>query len=164
MAAAWHSAARRRWSSGDSAPEGFLQSIAETCVDIHIIVGQASERFYEELRRYFFVTPTSYLEFISLYISLLEEKRTETTTAINRIKNGKVKMKVRCAGGGPAGVVCRGAGAGRAGAVCRGRGGCGAQHPRPRALCPVLCTQPHAQGCVQSVGLRAMGVTAEGTE
>ena len=67
-------------------------AITETCVDVHMIVGVMAERFYTELRRYFYVTPTSYLEFISLYMCLLEEKRTEANIAIGRIKNGNTKM------------------------------------------------------------------------
>jgi len=68
------------------------EAITNTCVDVHLIVGDMTIRFREELRRFFYVTPTSYLEFISLYVQLLDEKRTESNTAVSRIRNGKQKM------------------------------------------------------------------------
>ena len=34
-----------------------------------------AERFYSELRRRYYTTPTSYLELINLYLSMLDDKR-----------------------------------------------------------------------------------------
>lgn len=45
------------------------------CVEIHVSVTDMAERFYSELRRRYYTTPTSYLELINLYLSMLEEKR-----------------------------------------------------------------------------------------
>jgi hypothetical protein len=45
------------------------------CVVIHQSVGDASDRFYSELRRKYYTTPKSYLDLISLYLQLLREKR-----------------------------------------------------------------------------------------
>ena len=36
------------------------------CVEIHTSVQGMAKRFYEELRRYYYTTPTSYLELITL--------------------------------------------------------------------------------------------------
>ena len=45
------------------------------CVEIHTSVSEMAERFYNELKRRYYTTPTSYLELINLYLSMLEEKR-----------------------------------------------------------------------------------------
>ena len=45
------------------------------CVEIHMSVTSMAERFYSELRRRYYTTPTSYLELINLYLSMLEAKR-----------------------------------------------------------------------------------------
>ena len=37
----------------------------------------ASNQFYNELKRHYYVTPTSYLELINAFKNLLEEKRKE---------------------------------------------------------------------------------------
>ena len=59
--------------------DAFLSSsqdaICEMCVEIHTSVSEMSEVFYEELRRRNYTTPTSYLELINLYISMLQTKR-----------------------------------------------------------------------------------------
>jgi dynein heavy chain len=38
-------------------------------------VEEASTRFYAELRRHFYTTPKSYLDLISLYLQLLQERK-----------------------------------------------------------------------------------------
>jgi len=45
------------------------------CVEIHTSVSNMSEVFYAELRRRYYTTPTSYLELINLYLSMLQTKR-----------------------------------------------------------------------------------------
>ena len=42
---------------------------------IHTSVSDMSEVFYAELRRRYYTTPTSYLELINLYLSMLQTKR-----------------------------------------------------------------------------------------
>lgn len=44
-------------------------------MEIHVSVTDMAERFYSELRRRYYTTPTSYLELINLYLSMLEDKR-----------------------------------------------------------------------------------------
>ena len=53
----------------------FQGKIAEMCVEIHTSVSNMAERYYAELRRRYYTTPTSYLELINLYLSMLQEKR-----------------------------------------------------------------------------------------
>ena len=45
------------------------------CVEIHTSVSSMADRFYAELRRRYYTTPTSYLELINLYLTMLDEKR-----------------------------------------------------------------------------------------
>lgn len=51
------------------------ESIAEMCMEIHTSVSAMSEVFYTELRRRYYTTPTSYLELINLYLSMLQTKK-----------------------------------------------------------------------------------------
>jgi hypothetical protein len=48
-----------------------------------------------ELGRYYYVTPTSYLELISTFITLLNERRGEVSTARSRYQVGLDKLMVR---------------------------------------------------------------------
>lgn len=45
-------------------------------------------RYYEEMRRHYYVTPSSYLELLKQYKTLLEKKTQQTTQMRDRIKNG----------------------------------------------------------------------------
>nr|XP_029134611.1 dynein heavy chain 6, axonemal [Labrus bergylta] len=68
------------------------QSFSAMCVEIHTSATNMAERFYSELRRRYYTTPTSYLELINLYLSMLEGKRTNLVLARDRIKNGLTKL------------------------------------------------------------------------
>lgn len=46
-----------------------------SCVHTARSVEEASTRFYAELRRHFYTTPKSYLDLISLYLQLLQERK-----------------------------------------------------------------------------------------
>jgi hypothetical protein len=45
-------------------------------------------RFYEEMRRHYYITPSSYLELIKLYKVMLEEKTDKINKKKERISNG----------------------------------------------------------------------------
>ncbi|KAJ3281611.1 Dynein heavy chain 6, axonemal [Borealophlyctis nickersoniae] len=68
------------------------EKIAEMCVEIHASVGEIAKKFYAELRRRYYTTPTSYLELINLYVTMLQEKRKEIGTARDRLRNGLNKL------------------------------------------------------------------------
>lgn len=51
-------------------------------------VGDMTVRYYEEMRRHYYVTPSSYLELLKQYKTLLEKKTQQTTQMRDRIKNG----------------------------------------------------------------------------
>jgi dynein heavy chain len=48
----------------------------------------ASNKFLSELRRHYYVTPTSYLELITTFKTILKEKREEIMALKNRYENG----------------------------------------------------------------------------
>ncbi|XP_074052253.1 dynein axonemal heavy chain 6 isoform X2 [Macrotis lagotis] len=62
------------------------------CVDIHMSVTNMADRYYSELRRRYYTTPTSYLELINLYLSMLNEKKKQLYSARDRVKSGLTKL------------------------------------------------------------------------
>ncbi|MCJ8749245.1 hypothetical protein PDJAM_G00174240 [Pangasius djambal] len=66
--------------------------LSQMCVEIHMSVTDMAERFYSELRRRYYTTPTSYLELINLYLSMLGNKRRQLEAARDRVKNGLTKL------------------------------------------------------------------------
>ncbi|XP_070710496.1 dynein axonemal heavy chain 6 [Pempheris klunzingeri] len=76
----------------DFGSDELKQSFSAMCVEIHVSVTDMAERFYSELRRRYYTTPTSYLELINLYLSMLEEKRQQLVLARDRVKNGLTKL------------------------------------------------------------------------
>lgn len=66
--------------------------ILTVCVYIHQSVEKKSKEFYEELRRYNYVTPTSYLELLMCFIKLLMEKRADLEGLKGRLAAGLDKL------------------------------------------------------------------------
>ncbi|KAF7463315.1 Hypothetical predicted protein [Marmota monax] len=62
------------------------------CVNVHLSVSQTADRYYTELRRRYYTTPTSYLELINLYLTMLTEKKKQLISARDRVKNGLTKL------------------------------------------------------------------------
>ena len=50
----------------------FKEQLANLSLEIHNQVMEQGERFFEEMKRKVYITPTSYLELIKLYISMLK--------------------------------------------------------------------------------------------
>jgi dynein heavy chain len=69
-----------------------VAGLAEMCMKIHTSVEDMSEQFYESLRRRVYTTPKSYLDLISLYTQVLEQKRSEFNTNKNRLAIGLKKL------------------------------------------------------------------------
>ncbi|KAK7493483.1 hypothetical protein BaRGS_00015194 [Batillaria attramentaria] len=63
------------------------------CKHFHESVRQMSERFFEILRRHNYVTPTSYLELILTFKSLLQRKRSDIMMMKNRYVVGLEKLQ-----------------------------------------------------------------------
>lgn len=60
--------------------------------NIHKSVERNSVAFKQQLRRYNYVTPTSYLELLTMYKQILSAKRKELGYQINRLKSGLDKL------------------------------------------------------------------------
>lgn len=91
-------------------PKDALQSVAEfflskvddlpqkdgivaICVDMQERVRQLTQRYLFELRRYYYVTPTSYLILIKTFTTLLEEKRNDNHGGITKYERGLKQMQ-----------------------------------------------------------------------
>ncbi|XP_025054886.1 dynein heavy chain 6, axonemal [Alligator sinensis] len=68
------------------------EKLSVMCVDIHMSVTEMADQYYAELRRRYYTTPTSYLELINLYLTMLTEKRKQLVSARDRVKNGLSKL------------------------------------------------------------------------
>ena len=60
---------------------------------VHASVGSQSEQYFVVEKRYNYVTPTSFLELISFYKSLLAERRQEMSNQIERLATGLQTLK-----------------------------------------------------------------------
>ncbi|KAF5292010.1 hypothetical protein FQA39_LY14127 [Lamprigera yunnana] len=75
--------------------------VAATFASIHDSVAKCSKRMAAEMKRHNYVTPTNYLELVTGYKTMLANKRHETSTQANKLRNGlwqiddcKEKVKV----------------------------------------------------------------------
>jgi len=84
---ALESVAERFLGEIDLTPE-----VHEACVNMvqmfHTDTQKQAVKFLREQKRHYYVTPTSYLELITTFKSLLQEKRDEIMTLKNRYSNG----------------------------------------------------------------------------
>lgn len=67
-------------------------ALATTTVFMHKTVEEASVRYYKEMKRYYYTTPSSYLELLKLYKNLLSLKTDEIIAKRKRIANGLNKI------------------------------------------------------------------------
>jgi len=66
--------------------------IVKICVDMQERVAQLTKKYYQQLKRYFYVTPTSYLELIKTFKSLLGSKRKHVNDIINKYTKGQDQL------------------------------------------------------------------------
>ena len=59
----------------DLGDDSIKPKICEMCVEVHTSTVGMAEKFFAELRRRYYTTPTSYLELINLYLDMLKTKR-----------------------------------------------------------------------------------------
>ncbi|XP_038005283.1 dynein heavy chain 1, axonemal [Motacilla alba alba] len=64
----------------------------QVCVAIHQSVAKKCQLFLAELGRHNYITPKSYLEFLSIFSSLIGKKQQELKTAKNRMQSGLDKL------------------------------------------------------------------------
>ena len=69
-----------------------MEKVSKVCVEVHQSVEDETQKFFEEMRRRYYTTPTSYTEFISLYLSKLSEKRAEFNFSKERLRTGLKKL------------------------------------------------------------------------
>lgn len=64
------------------------KGLVDISVDMQMRVTKLRNRYEAELRRYYYVTPTSYLELLSILKKLLGERDTMVDQQIKRYKDG----------------------------------------------------------------------------
>lgn len=64
------------------------EGIINICVDMQERVSQLTHRYYQELKRYYYVTPTSYLILIKTFQNLLTTKKGEINLVIGKYEKG----------------------------------------------------------------------------
>ena len=68
------------------------EDVRKSCVQMvqtfHTDTEKSSRKFLRQLKRHYYVTPTSYLELISTFKKLLAEKRSEIQNLKDRYANG----------------------------------------------------------------------------
>lgn len=62
------------------------------CVSIHKSVETEALRFWEEIRRRYYTTPSSYLEFIKVYSNMLHSNNAKFENNRSRLINGLAKL------------------------------------------------------------------------
>ncbi|RLN55940.1 hypothetical protein BBJ29_006588 [Phytophthora kernoviae] len=66
--------------------------IVDVCVGMQESVSDLTHDFLQSMRRYYYVTPTSYLELLNTFKKLLNNKRVEVMTMKQRYDNGLTKL------------------------------------------------------------------------
>jgi dynein heavy chain, axonemal len=65
-----------------------IEGIISICVDMQTRVQELTNRYRDEMRRYYYVTPTSYLILIKTFTSLLDTKRNYIIGQIRKFERG----------------------------------------------------------------------------
>ncbi|KAG5844641.1 hypothetical protein ANANG_G00164650 [Anguilla anguilla] len=74
-------------------PEEHLKEVINNVCMVHSSVGEYSKLFLQKLRRSNYVTPKNYLDFISTYAALLEDKDAYILSQCKRLEGGLDKLK-----------------------------------------------------------------------
>ncbi|KAK3096562.1 hypothetical protein FSP39_001310 [Pinctada imbricata] len=74
------------------ADDKVMEGLVTMCQMIQLSVARYSDKFLSELSRHNYVTPTSYLELLGIFSKLVGMKKTELSTARNRLKTGLDKL------------------------------------------------------------------------
>ncbi|KAL3873017.1 hypothetical protein ACJMK2_036179 [Sinanodonta woodiana] len=68
------------------------KNVGQVCVNIHETIHKMSTKYWAEMRRHYYSTPSSYMEFIKLYSRLLKENKTVFMDNKNRLLNGLFRL------------------------------------------------------------------------
>lgn len=69
-----------------------IDQLANICNNIHETVGQMTKKFFDQMRRHYYVTPKSYLDFLKLYLKMQEAQTNKIKNNSNRISTGLRKL------------------------------------------------------------------------
>jgi dynein heavy chain len=86
------SVAQHQFHNVDLGTAEIKAGVCNVCVAIHYDVSKSTARFYDELRRITYTTPTSYLELLTLFLSTLAEQRERIAQQISRYRGGVDKL------------------------------------------------------------------------
>ncbi|XP_018654464.1 LOW QUALITY PROTEIN: hypothetical protein Smp_130810 [Schistosoma mansoni] len=89
---ALYSVAKYTFAQADFGSDELKESISKLSTDIHLSVSEAAIRFYNELKRHYYTTPTSYLELLGLYMTMLNKQIKELTDGRDKFRNGLNKI------------------------------------------------------------------------
>ena len=70
----------------------YQEKLATICVEIHSDAIIYADKFYEELRRKYYITPTSYLELLKIYITQLTNQQTFIPLKIKKYEIGLERL------------------------------------------------------------------------
>lgn len=73
--------------------EKYREGVVQLCVDMQQRARDLSTRYYQELRRFYYITPTSYLELLSTFKRLLKERIEMIRGLIKGYETGLEKIK-----------------------------------------------------------------------
>eukprot|EP01062_Namystynia_karyoxenos_P000025 TRINITY_DN10007_c0_g3_i1.p1 TRINITY_DN10007_c0_g3~~TRINITY_DN10007_c0_g3_i1.p1 ORF type:complete len:4448 (+),score=1759.39 TRINITY_DN10007_c0_g3_i1:82-13425(+) len=79
------------WAGHEEQHE-FRHVLPELCTQVHAEVIDSAARYWSECRRRFYVTPSSYIEFVSLFREVFEERRTTLNRSLKKIVGGQGKV------------------------------------------------------------------------
>ena len=68
--------------------EEMRNSLVTMCKEVHVSAIEQTKIFEDRLKRKIFITPKSYLDYLQLYVKLLEEKRESLSSNIKRLTTG----------------------------------------------------------------------------
>lgn len=69
-----------------------IANLANICNNIHETVSQMTKKFFDQMKRYYYVTPKSYLDFLKLYLKMHEAQTTKIQNDSDRISTGLRKL------------------------------------------------------------------------
>ena len=86
------SVANRYFEKLDAGSDEAKKAVCEVCVEMHYSVGRVADDFFSELGRKVYTTPTSYLELLNLYSTMLGEQREQVAMKIAHYSGGVTKL------------------------------------------------------------------------
>ncbi|CAJ1374165.1 unnamed protein product, partial [Effrenium voratum] len=82
----------RQLSNMQGISDEVKESVSKACCFVHQEVIRTSFIFEDRLRRKVYVTPKSYLDLISLYLEMIQEKKDEKDISLKRLQTGVDKI------------------------------------------------------------------------